>query len=125
MNLPILHFLEIFSVAMTNFHPKEPSTKGKLIGNEASQKIGFGDSDPPLMIWLAGRLAGFEVTKYDIPNGFKRGIFDRGFVLLCFGCFSDLGPKWSGKGPNGALTNDKYSQTPYSDLWTDSGKTCI
>ena len=40
----------LVSVRMTNFDPNEPSTKGRLIGNEASQKLGFGDSDPPLMI---------------------------------------------------------------------------
>ena len=33
-------------VQATNFDPNEPPTMGKLIGNEASQKSGFGNSDP-------------------------------------------------------------------------------
>ena len=32
-----------------------------------------------------------------------------------------LGPKWSGKAPNGVIMHDKYSQTPCGDFWTDSG----
>ena len=49
--------LEIIFVKIANFHPNEPSTKRNVIWNEASQKSGFGNSDPPLMTWLAGRLA--------------------------------------------------------------------
>ena len=35
-------------VKITNFDPNEPSTKGKLIGNEASQKPRFGNSEAPI-----------------------------------------------------------------------------
>ena len=34
-----------FSVTASNFDPNEPPTKGKLIGNETSPKLGFGNSD--------------------------------------------------------------------------------
>ena len=35
----------------------------------------------------------------------------------------EFGPKLLGKGPNGVIMGDKYSQTPYGDFWTDSGNT--
>ena len=54
--------------------------------------------------------------------------FDRG-LLFYFGFnffnyfvrqLSDLGPNWSGKDPDELIMDDKYSQTPYGDFWTDS-----
>ena len=42
-------------------------------------------------------------------------------LVLFFGRFSDLSPKWSEKAANLVIMDDKYSQTPYSDFWADSG----
>ena len=38
----------LFVVKTTNFDPNEQYAKGKLIGNQASQKLGFGNSDDPV-----------------------------------------------------------------------------
>ena len=35
--------------------------------------------------------------------------------------FSDFATKYLGKGPNGVIMDDKYSEAPYGDFWTDSG----
>ena len=34
-----------FFVRTQNFDPNQPSAEGKLIGNEASRKLSFGNSD--------------------------------------------------------------------------------
>ena len=55
------------------------------------------------------------------PMGFNRGI-SIGFSIIIFGHFSDFALKSSWKAPNGVITGDKYSQTPYGDFWTNSGR---
>ena len=41
--------------------------------------------------------------------------------ILLYRFLNDFGPKLSGKAPNEVIMGDKYSQTPYSDFWTDYG----
>ena len=44
--------------------------------------------------------------------------------ILLYRFLSGFGPKWSGKVPNNVnvIMGGSYSQTPYGDFWTDSGK---
>ena len=59
--LPSIRLLEVtFSIEVTNFDPNEPSTSGKSIWKRGLVKIGFWQLRPPLMTWLAGRLAGWQ-----------------------------------------------------------------
>ena len=70
-----------FSVKMTNFGPNEQSTNGKRIGNEASRKYGFGNSDPPLMIWLSGRLASWLALLLQLGNTLSQADLGQTFAL--------------------------------------------